>query len=220
MGASLVVVGISLIVSLFSSAFSVELLSKLSPLILVFLGIEVLIQNFFNKTGKIKYDFLSGVVCFLLISGSVVAYSVPYALSYYGPQREYLERRLSDEAEETCYAVLSAENISSMNMSVHLYPAQDDKVVALNALKGNGKIYAHFELPDDFASPAEFSQTCKGIADKLVSTNLPFSQIQFESSDEDNSYSLSLSDKFQHNMTAQEMEALIVHYNYEKNLEE
>ena len=67
MGLALVVVGAALCVGLFFPNVDFLLLFKLSPLVLVALGCEVIFAASTAKGMRLKYDFLSMFVCFLLI---------------------------------------------------------------------------------------------------------------------------------------------------------
>lgn len=85
MGLALVVVGAALCVGLFFPNVDFLLLFKLSPLVLVALGCEVIFAASTAKGMRLKYDFLSMFVCFLLIVTALGAACVPVALQYAGP---------------------------------------------------------------------------------------------------------------------------------------
>ncbi len=80
MGLALVVVGAALCVGLFFPNVDFLLLFKLSPLVLVALGCEVIFAASTAKGMRLKYDFLSMFVCFLLIVTALGAACVPVAL--------------------------------------------------------------------------------------------------------------------------------------------
>lgn len=64
-GITLVVMGVAMMASLFYPQMDFTLLMKLSPSILIFLGIEVLLSV--RKGGRVKYDWLGMVLCFLFV---------------------------------------------------------------------------------------------------------------------------------------------------------
>ena len=74
---ALIAAGICAIVSLFYPQFDIIAVLKLAPAVLIFLGLEILINYFFHREDTLKYDFLSGFVCFLLICASVGAVAIP-----------------------------------------------------------------------------------------------------------------------------------------------
>ena len=81
MAISLILVGSLMIVDTFSEALTIELISRLAPSILIILGVEILIRYFTSKGDTLKYDFLSGVVCFCLIVGSFILANIPQIIS-------------------------------------------------------------------------------------------------------------------------------------------
>lgn len=64
-GFTLVVMGAAMMVSLFYPQMDFTLLMKVSPIILIFLGVEVLLSV--RKGGRVKYDWLGMVLCFLFV---------------------------------------------------------------------------------------------------------------------------------------------------------
>ena len=106
MGLALVVVGAALCVGLFFPNVDFLLLFKLSPLVLVALGCEVIFAASTAKGMRLKYDFLSMFVCFLLIVTALGAACVPVALQYAGPGRSAAEQRVEQELYEATYARL------------------------------------------------------------------------------------------------------------------
>lgn len=66
LGASLITFGILYMAHIFTINISYELIIKLWPIILIFLGIEVLISYFADKNGKIIYDGGAIFIIFLL----------------------------------------------------------------------------------------------------------------------------------------------------------
>ncbi len=83
MGVSLVLAGALLIYHVFQPNLDILLILKLTPIILVFLGLEILYYSFTYKEEKLKYDFLSMFVCFILIVGSLAMAAVPQVVEYY-----------------------------------------------------------------------------------------------------------------------------------------
>ena len=121
MGLALVVVGAALCVGLFFPNVDFLLLFKLSPLVLVALGCEVIFAASTAKGMRLKYDFLSMFVCFLLIVTALGAACVPVALQYAGPGRSAAEQRVEQELYEATYARLKGNgDIVNVTYDVHL----------------------------------------------------------------------------------------------------
>ncbi len=84
MGVSLIVTGALLLISMFYKEFDLVWVMKFAPVILVFLGIETLIAYFTNDGEKIKYDFLAGFYCFLLICTAFILTAATWCIQNYG----------------------------------------------------------------------------------------------------------------------------------------
>ena len=65
-GAVLVICGALMLVSMFFPSLDLTLALRLSPLILVCLGVEVLLAS--RSGGKIRYDWVGMVLCFVLVT--------------------------------------------------------------------------------------------------------------------------------------------------------
>lgn len=81
LGVTLVVTGVAMMVSLFFPHLNFELLLKLSPSILIFLGIEVLLSA--RKGGHIKYDWLGMLLCFFFVCGALFLFSLAWMFLHY-----------------------------------------------------------------------------------------------------------------------------------------
>ena len=74
-GAVLVICGALMLVSMFFLAL------QLSPLILVCLGVEVLLAS--RSGGKIRYDWVGMVLCFVLVTAALVFFGIAWCLVYH-----------------------------------------------------------------------------------------------------------------------------------------
>ena len=79
-GAVLVICGVLMLVSMFFPALDLTLALKLSPLILVSLGAEVLLAS--RREGKLRYDWVGMVLCFVLVTAALVFFGIAWCLVY------------------------------------------------------------------------------------------------------------------------------------------
>lgn len=77
LGIVLVAAGCGMLVSLLWPAFEIGWLLKASPLILVALGVETLLSA--RGGGRVKYDWLGMLLCFLLVGAGLVLYAAAWA---------------------------------------------------------------------------------------------------------------------------------------------
>ncbi len=76
LGIVLVVAGCGMLASLLWPALNIGWLLKASPLILVALGAEVLLAA--RGGGRVKYDWLGILLCFLLVGAGMVMYAAAW----------------------------------------------------------------------------------------------------------------------------------------------
>ena len=79
-GAVLVICGALMLVSMFFPHLDLTLALKLSPLILVCLGVVVLLAS--RREGKLRYDWGGMVLCFVLVTAALVFFGIAWCLVY------------------------------------------------------------------------------------------------------------------------------------------
>ena len=98
LGVVLVAAGCGMLVSLLWPAFELGWLLNASPLILVALGVETLLSA--RGGGKVRYDWLGMLLCFLLVGAGLVLYAAAWA---YEHGTYFNARDCSRYADETCF---------------------------------------------------------------------------------------------------------------------
>ena len=77
LGVVLVAAGCAMLASLLRPELDIGWLLKASPLILVALGVETLLSA--RGGGRVKYDWLGMILCFLLVGAAMVFYTAAWA---------------------------------------------------------------------------------------------------------------------------------------------
>lgn len=77
LGVVLVTAGAAMLTSLLWPGLEIGWLLKASPLVLVALGVETLLSA--RGGGKVKYDWLGMLLCFLLVGAALVLYAAAWA---------------------------------------------------------------------------------------------------------------------------------------------
>lgn len=98
LGAVLVTAGLAMLASLFWPGLELGGLLKASPLILVALGVETLLSA--RGGGRVKYDWLGMILCFLLVGAAMVFYAAAWA---YENGEFFNAGNCSRYADETCF---------------------------------------------------------------------------------------------------------------------
>lgn len=97
LGVVLVAAGVVMLVSMISPRLDLRWVLKGSPLILIGLGIETLIAA--SGGGKIKYDWVGMLLCFILTGAALCMCAAAWWLSWWPEQGHYYEgSRTGDES--------------------------------------------------------------------------------------------------------------------------
>jgi hypothetical protein len=80
-GIVLVIAGIAMTAALLFPSLDLRLLLKLSPAVLILLGVEVLLSA--RKGGRIKYDWLGMLLCFVLVMMALAAFFIAWAMIHF-----------------------------------------------------------------------------------------------------------------------------------------
>ena len=98
LGVVLVAAGCAMLASLLRPELDIGWLLKASPLILVALGAETLLSA--RGGGRVKYDWLGMILCFLLVGAAMVFYAAAWAYE----NGEFINvRNCSRRADETSF---------------------------------------------------------------------------------------------------------------------
>lgn len=212
MGIALILVGAGICVLQFSRDWDLLLLfCKLSPLLLVALGCEVLLSAALAKGARLKYDFLSMFVCFLLLAGTLAASCLPVALEYAGPGRASAETRVEQSIYNTLYDQLKDNgNISQTYVSVNLtYSGSYDAIQTAADLQMGDRVYMTVEVCGEYADKAAFVKACRPALDALRAQDLSYLIMNFRTvGSQDGSapqYTMDLSGRYQLEMSDAEL---------------
>jgi len=196
MGLSLVAAGGILLASQFGFLNILEAL-RWSPVILILLGIEILVGSALNKGGKMRYDFLSMLVCFVMITLSAGCALVPVI---FAAERSYTDMHniLSARTEERIAAAVGEENIAGLSVNVWDNAGMDiitgladepdisamaDRV----AEKGLYECHVYLELTGRYNDHEEFAQKASSLLEEIAPLDLPVDSLTLSGTDPDGS---------------------------------
>lgn len=81
LGVVLVICGIWMMATMFYPRLDLAWVLKGSPLILVSLGVETLLSA--RGGGKVKYDWLGMILCFILVCAALCLYAIAYVMVWH-----------------------------------------------------------------------------------------------------------------------------------------
>lgn len=209
LGIALILTGGCIAASMILPDFPLITVAKLAPLVLVALGVEVLWANARKGDAQLKYDLLSMFVCFVLICASMGAATLPILLRYYGPDREYTERRLEQELEEQLNEKLPDGIVLDGYSYVDLNRMEFDREMTLADLKTEDLVRVNLTLAGAYADENAFAEACAQMLPAL--RELGVDQVDFHSENGDDQWELQIGGPFQMNASAQELAVQVTH---------
>lgn len=87
LGVTLVASGVLMAVSLFRPELDLRWALKLSPAVLICLGVETLLAS--RRGGKVKYDWVGMLLCFVLTGAALCMFAAAWYVSYWPEYRCY-----------------------------------------------------------------------------------------------------------------------------------
>lgn len=229
MGLALIATGLLIAIAMFAPNVDLTLAFRLSPLLLVLLGCEVLFFSLRSKDEKIKYDWLSMFVCFILVVSSLGLALVPKMLTYYGPERERTESRLTRELGDNCYTLLANEkSVFDCTGYVYFQGWDFDKNASLETLRSDpDSTYSSldFKLAGNYAQgdKTAFATDVARILASLQNGGYPVDRMNFRwnnaSETAQHEMSVEISSRFALNKTPAEL-AEMVNEHYSEYTEE
>ncbi len=145
MSLCLIAAGVLLVLWVFIPSIDYITIARLSPVILVFLGIEILVANTVYRGDKLKYDGLSIFICLLLIGASLVVAVVPQ-LVYNEIEGNRASRRLSVELEDRGYEALRAAGVEFDSLEFYVEAYGDGVDTEMTAQDIQPEQYVQFRI--------------------------------------------------------------------------
>lgn len=165
LGACLIAAGIFFLCYYFVPGFDWQLVVRIAPAAaLVLLGCEVLF--FAARPGRWKYDFVSVLVCLVLIACCFGLSLLPAVWDEIDPARGQTEAKLSKAYTAQVYEALRKENpdlrLRDVYTDLHLY---SNDVNALQELQpSDGHLSLTVMLYGPYDSTGAFAQDCRSVA--------------------------------------------------------
>lgn len=165
LGACLIAAGIFFLCYYFVPGFDWQLVVRIAPAAaLVLLGCEVLF--FAARPGRWKYDFVSVLVCLVLIAVCMCLSFLPMVWSEIDPARGQNEMKLSKAYTTQVYEALRKENpdLRLRDVYTNLYLYSNDVNALQEMQPGDGHLSLTVMLYGPYDSTGAFAQDCRSVA--------------------------------------------------------
>ena len=201
LGLSLILTGLAITAWFFVPGFDIIFFAKLAPLVLVFLGVEVLWASARRKgEERLRLDFLAAFMSFLLICASLCAATLPAVWRWYGPERSATEQRLSAELEEQLLAAFQGQDVLGCTSWVNLGGYEFDREMTLAGLRAEDQAGVNVTLGGTVENGGEFAARAAALLPALRDAGVD--RAYFYWSGEDESWDLDLDGVFDMNADA------------------
>ena len=165
LGACLIAAGIFFLCYYFVPGFDWQLVVRIAPAAaLVLLGCEVLF--FAARPGRWKYDFVSVLVCLVLIACCFGLSLLPAVWDEIDPARGQNEMKLSKAYTTQVYEALRKENpdLRLRDVYTNLYLYSNDVNALQEMQPGDGHLSLTVMLYGPYDSTGAFAQDCRSVA--------------------------------------------------------
>lgn len=213
MGLCLIFCGTLLCVFLIKPSLAVLHLFRFSPLILVALGVELLISHLRFPRIRLKYDFLSIVVCSLVLLAGLtgttagicaeVVFNVPAQTA-----------SLRNDIRETCAGLLADEPVEALLVDFDYYHDFESLMqlygITKNEMYTDSSLSLTVRLSGRYDDAGAFARASKQVIHILHENRICPGSLLLEGQSpfEDQLYQLSLDGLFAHSLTTQQLTQL------------
>lgn len=163
LGLTLILVGGCILGYCFVPGFDLFAAAKLSPLLLVLMGLEILIGSFL-KGDEYRVNFGSVLLCLILVGCSLCVAVIPMFWDYYGPESEQREAQITSELSSTCYDQLKNSGVTDLDSHLNRYTQAEH----LNELTAADDLFVHVDLRGEYADAAAFARACQPVLSVLT----------------------------------------------------
>lgn len=218
MGVVLILGGCTALAALLVPGFNWMLMLKLSPAILIVLGLEVIWFGTRQNEVRVKYDFLSMVVCLLMLGGAVgISLAIP-AVDYLR-SRELAEAHLEQQLTEQTFEPFQKLGVGGISANFSLFDWPLDPERKLQDLQGREFSHLSVELLDPCQDEAEFAEKCAQITQVLNQKKIAprWMSISGHGTGTRETFYLTLNGPYGLHLTAEQMQQEVEHYIEETN---
>lgn len=212
LGLALIATGLVITAAFFVPNFDVVFAAKLAPLVLVFLGAEVLWATAHPDGRRIKFDFLSAFVGFVLICASLCAATLPVVWRWYGPDRALTQQRLAGELEDQLFDQLGDQDLLRCSVWVNLSTGDFDRQMTAADLRPGDQVGANITLGGTVESADDFAARVAALLPALRQAGV--TQVYFFWGDDADQWDLDLYGDFAMSASADTLAGMARHQLY------
>ncbi|MDR1754332.1 MAG: hypothetical protein LBR74_05430 [Eubacterium sp.] len=209
---SMVVMGVSFIVSLFTAGGIPNVL-KLSPIVLVFLGLEIFLNCYFQKGRRLRFDISGYAASLIMVAIAAGLSALSVSVSNSDSARINLERRYENELQNRLSGDFrSIANIKDISVLFSSYESDISGYSTIDDIKDTDKLELKIFFRNTQKTLVDFSADCHDILEVLKNYGLPFGNISFIADDGLNSIRVNINGKFEMDISENELARLSFYF--------
>lgn len=209
--ASLIFMGIVMCISLFSPVGIMNAL-KFAPVMLVFLGIEILLAVIANRSARLKYNVKSLVLTVLLVGVTCVMSIISATNSATGGERYYAAQRIENMLSREISEAVPPDIIRNVAIELQLHGSDPYAYENISDLEAGDVINLEITYIDAQVTMYEFATNCRKVMDGLKNMPYNFGNLDFVADDEINRYHMEINWLYQSDFTATELMPLVNYF--------
>ena len=208
---SLIFMGIAMSVSLFSPVGIIGAF-KLAPVMLVFLGVEILLAVIANKSARLKFNIKSLILTVLLVGVTCVMSIISVTYSVTGGERYYAAQRIENMLSREISEAVPSDIIKNVSIELQLHGSDPYAYENVSDLEAGDIINLEITYIDAQVSMYEFASNCREVMDGIKKMPYNFGTLKFIADDEINSYRMEINWLYQSDFSASELMPLINYF--------
>ena len=210
--ASLIFMGIALLISVLSSPIGAYAAIRLSPVMLIFLGAEILFAVFRNHSLRIRIDIRSIVIIVCLLVVSSVLSVVSVVASAGTGERVYAEQRIQNMLASELHDTIAKDYIKSVDIETQLFGEDAEMYNTPADLTDGDIINLTINFSDAQMTIREFAKDCKYVIDDIHKLSYNFGTVIFIADDSVNHYVLNVDWHYQSDFNADKLAGFVKYF--------
>lgn len=208
---SLIVMGVAMLISLFSPVGILGAF-KLAPIMLIFLGIEVLLAVIANKSARIRYNLKSLILVVLLVGVSLIMSIISVTNTATGGERYYAAQRIENMLSREISEAVPSDIIRNVSIELQLHGSDPYAYENISDLEAGDIINLEITYIDAQVSMYEFATNCREVMNGIKKLPYNFGTLKFIADDDINSYRMEINWLYQSDFTATELMPLVNYF--------
>lgn len=210
--ASLIFMGAAMTIAVSSSPIGIYSAIKLSPIMLIFIGIDIIFAALRSRSLRIKIDIRSVILITALTALSAVLAIVSVTASSGNGERVYAEQRIQNMLANDLHDTIAKDYIRSVDIETQLFGENAEMYETPADLTEGDIINLKIYFSDAQMPIREFARDCREILGDLKRLSYNFGSIMFIADDKENHYTLDIDWHYQSDYSADRLAALVNYF--------